>query len=85
MWRGLWIALFTGCIGDVEENPCDVYVDYLCSCGVETCEDLRQQLDSNDLAVQDTCRIEHDCFLAADDTDTCVLIGQGQTDVCLDA
>ena len=84
--RVIFAAFLSACIGDIEENPCDLYVDYLCDCGVATCEELRSQLDSSDLAVQETCRIELDCFERADaDATVCVLITEDRTAECLDA
>lgn len=79
--------LLTGCIDGFIEDDCDVYVDYLCTCGVDNCEQLRSQLDTTDQAVQESCRIELACFEDADATngETCSLFdGTGSEDQCLE-
>jgi len=77
--------LLTGCIDEALEDDCDVYVDYLCTCGVENCDQLRTQFEDADLALQDQCRIELACFEDADaeNGETCSLIPD-QEDQCLE-
>ena len=84
--RAWWILLGAmACIDGVVENPCDEYADYLCTCGAEDCEQVRDQLDSSDPGVQDSCRIELACFDEADDEvgQTCILFDEGREGECL--
>tara|TARA_B100000609_G_C16853216_1_gene251391 strand:+ start:212 stop:478 length:267 start_codon:yes stop_codon:yes gene_type:complete len=85
--RTLLLALplfLVGCIDGVIDDDCDVYVDYLCTCGVDDCEQLQNQFADADLAVQEQCRIDLACFEDADTTngETCSLIPD-QEDQCL--
>lgn len=78
------VLLFSGCVEFLEDD-CDQYVDYLCTCGVDSCEDLRQAFDGSDPAVQEQCRIEQVCFESADadNEETCSIVGTPDEDTCL--
>ena len=86
--RAVWIGLMLtlgGCVDGFLEQDCDVYVDYLCSCGNPDCETLRSQLGGGDASAQLSCRVSLNCFEDADDLagQSCALFDAGTEDECL--
>lgn len=86
--RAMFVAMMLalgGCIDGFLEEDCDVYVDYLCTCGDPDCETLREQLGGGDASVQESCRISYACFEDEDEAagQTCALFDAGTEDQCL--
>lgn len=86
--RTLWLALplfLAGCLDEVTEDDCDQYVDYLCTCGADSCDTLAGSF-SSELAVQEQCRIDLACFEQADADNgaTCSIVGTENETQCLE-
>lgn len=64
-------------------QPCDEYIDYLCLCEPEACEDRRAVFEGAGASVQETCRVQLACFEDADlDGEQCHLFDEGREEEC---
>ena len=80
--RVLCTLLLFGCI-DPLLQPCDEYVDYLCQCAPEECEERRQVFEGAGASLQSTCRVQLACFEDADlDGGQCHLFDEGREEEC---
>lgn len=81
----LGLAGLSGCIDDVTESACDQYVDYLCTCEPESCDEIQGRF-SGELAVEEQCRIDLACFEEADATngEVCSIVGTEDEGQCLE-
>ena len=81
-WLGLVMVFGVGCI-DPLFQPCDEYVDYLCLCEPDACEERRAVFEGAGPAVQETCRVQLACFEDADlDGGQCHLFEEGREEEC---
>lgn len=80
----LMIASSTACIDDVTETSCDQYVDYLCTCEPESCDEITGRF-SGELALEEQCRIDLACFenKDAENGAVCSIVGTADEDECL--
>lgn len=72
----------SGCL-DPTFNSCDEYLDYLCTCDPDECEDRREVFEGAGDSLQVTCRSQLACFDEADaEGGTCHLFDEGNEEEC---
>ena len=67
---GLLLSLSGIACGDLSENPCQDYVDYVCECHAENpeldCETIRAAHANAGADLHADCRIEHEALLQSE-------------------
>ena len=66
-----------GCDGD---DPCQDYVDYVCDCGADTCDEVRNTYEGADAKLQDECENALQDLQQADKSAGEECAGMGGTD-----
>jgi hypothetical protein len=88
MTRALVALLLTtvaACL-DPAIEPCDDYLDYLCACEPDACEQRRAVFEGAGASLQETCRIQLACFEDADvDGGFCHLFEEEREEECAPA
>ncbi len=62
-------------------DPCQDYVDYVCDCGSDTCDDVRNTYEGADAKLQDECENELQDLQQADKAadEECAGVGSSDT------
>jgi len=82
--RSLAVLLLVACL-DPSIQPCDEYVEYLCLCDPDACDEVTATFRGASASLQETCQVQLACFEGADaatGSETCQLFLDDRVEEC---